>query len=731
MITVEKSGKIYIPPEDGFIGYAGDNLNKTIEILLKERNQKENFYRIYLKFDDETVNYFIVQMQIKGNDTILNWNITDDHIFKSGVVYLQIKGFNASKEVFHTESVPLIVGNSIEFGNYFAEKQISEFLEKEKELNELYSDIENAKKFIPYIGENGNWFIYDYTSKKFVDSNITAKGSAEKYPIETTITAAADNSHVPSSKAVYDLVSSQKNVYSPYVSRLLNADGDLIRTISENTITYNSTYSNNSALTYLYISPRVTSIGINSFSGCNNLKTVVIYNSENGINVAENAFPITAKIIYMYSDLPQKNKDNIDFLSTQTGNLSYLNTRDKTSLVNSINELNTTHNDLKTEIENSVLKTDMFDIGVSVAYDANMNILATQSNNLLTSGSNGMYKDGTVYAYIPSKVTRLQSGAINYNDLKLLVIDNREDKIDLITANIPESVKVIYTKKISDTNSKDIVPVVLMKMAYANSAIKKNISNLTTKAENNEEELSNVKNVLNNKEDILNKISSSETLITDPHDNYPSVSYLQQEYYNREDINKMAEKTSNKTDIDTTTNSTTLYPSLQLLHSYYYNYSEIDDFLKDKSDKNTTFTKTDCKLRYNPTLTVAFDENDVVIKTFAGTAIEVGEFTENKRIKKVFIPSNVRDIRGGAFVNCTNLEEIIIDNVEGQVNIYQIPSGEPGGSIPAYVNVIYTDTFNTVDVLCNAVKYLGDTVSELSEKIQTINNVEAIKDKEV
>lgn len=75
MITITKKGKFYVPIEDGFIGYAGDNLNKTIKFLVEGIAQNQLNYRAYLKFDDGTVNYFLLEKKVLQENTELEWQI--------------------------------------------------------------------------------------------------------------------------------------------------------------------------------------------------------------------------------------------------------------------------------------------------------------------------------------------------------------------------------------------------------------------------------------------------------------------------------------------------------------------------------------------------------------------------------------------------------------------------------------------------------------------------------
>lgn len=601
MITVEKCGKIYIPPQDGFIGYAGDNLNKTIKFLLKERNDSDYFYRIYLKFDDDTVNFFVLEKEIQENDTVLYWNITDDQIFKSGIMYLQIKGYDTSGEIFHTEAVPLIVGKSIEFGNRYNKKQISEILKAEKTLDQLYSDIKNVTVLLPYIGENNNWFVYDYDNKTYVDTNVCAKGKIEELPLVFSISQSSDNIHVPTAKAVYDYV----------------------------------------------------------------------------------------------------DKENTELLLTQIGNLSYLNTEDKTSIVNSINELNSDKEDLQSQIKNTTLRTDMFKIDASVAFGNKMNVLKTSSNTTLSSED--LYQSGTVYVYIPSSVTVIQAGAIDFTNVRLLVIDNSENGINISQANIPSNVKIIYIQDL------DTVPSALMKMAYAVSEVFKGYYN---KSDSKSRFAQGVSAIYDSSGNVLrttsNKTLSAGTLYGDP-----SVETA----FIANNVSKIqggafAECTNLKTVYIDKPEESISQGNLIIQDNAIPTNAQIiftDSFngVTANAKAIASVNKLINSLNFGNKLAaiVAFDENNVPIKTYEGTAVAAGPFTDNEKIVKVFIPSSITNINGGAFANCTNLTEIIIDNVEGAVEI-------DDDAIPSYTDIVYSNTFNVVTTLYEAVAYLNNIISE-------------------
>ncbi len=140
MITIN-SGKLIIPEEDRFIGFAGDNLHSKKQFLIENETDKNCIYRLYLKFDDDTVNYFVLDSKVENGSTILTWNISEEHIFKSGIVSAQIKSISDSGETYHTTRDYFIVAAATEFSDNITDNENAEFLRYEKELNEIYKKI--------------------------------------------------------------------------------------------------------------------------------------------------------------------------------------------------------------------------------------------------------------------------------------------------------------------------------------------------------------------------------------------------------------------------------------------------------------------------------------------------------------------------------------------------------------------------------------------------------------
>lgn len=157
MITVKcKDGKFIVPREEGFIGYEGDNLNVTKEIFVEGVVDMSLVFRMYLMFDDGTCNYFLVDSQVVENGTLITWNITNDQIYKDGIVQIQLKASNDSGEVFHSDITTMLVQTSIEFTDFFKEKENSEYLQHEEFLNCLLEKYQKGEEEIVALLEKAN-----------------------------------------------------------------------------------------------------------------------------------------------------------------------------------------------------------------------------------------------------------------------------------------------------------------------------------------------------------------------------------------------------------------------------------------------------------------------------------------------------------------------------------------------------------------------------------------------
>lgn len=147
-MIIINSGKMIIPENERFVGFTGDNLHSVKQFLVKDKADKNCIYRLYLKFDDGTTNYLVLDSLVENSSTLLTWNVQTEHLFKSGIVNAQIKAFLENGEIFHTTWDCFTVGESAESDEPFKETENAEFLRYEKELNEILQRIETGE-YVP------------------------------------------------------------------------------------------------------------------------------------------------------------------------------------------------------------------------------------------------------------------------------------------------------------------------------------------------------------------------------------------------------------------------------------------------------------------------------------------------------------------------------------------------------------------------------------------------------
>ena len=178
MITIQ-NGKFFVPEDERFIGFAGDNLRKKIEFLVLGETQEVSTYRLYLTFDDDSVNFFVLPKANTSEGVLLTWDILESHIFKAGIVKAQIKAFAEDGMIWHTNFETFIVGKTAEYPETPDSPINTEFLEYEKALNRIRDEIKEERVLLPYIGDNGNWYCFDAESNTYVDSGKASKGQAQ------------------------------------------------------------------------------------------------------------------------------------------------------------------------------------------------------------------------------------------------------------------------------------------------------------------------------------------------------------------------------------------------------------------------------------------------------------------------------------------------------------------------------------------------------------------------
>ena len=81
MISIN-SGKLIIPEAERFIGFIGDNLHSRKQFVVENATDPNCIYRMYLKFDDGTINHFVLDSKVENGSTTLYWDISEEHIYE-------------------------------------------------------------------------------------------------------------------------------------------------------------------------------------------------------------------------------------------------------------------------------------------------------------------------------------------------------------------------------------------------------------------------------------------------------------------------------------------------------------------------------------------------------------------------------------------------------------------------------------------------------------------------
>lgn len=169
MITIHK-GEIRIPKGQEKIGYVGDHAHNKLEMLVVGEMSPDWKYKLYLQFDDDTCNYFFINSEITEKGTLLTWKILEEHIYKSGLIKMQIKAYKNDLEVYHTNTTMLSVGESIEFAEHFEIKDNQVFIDIEKEITKMQHELSDFEVEDSSI-----------TTKKIANNAITSEKLKEEY----------------------------------------------------------------------------------------------------------------------------------------------------------------------------------------------------------------------------------------------------------------------------------------------------------------------------------------------------------------------------------------------------------------------------------------------------------------------------------------------------------------------------------------------------------------------
>ena len=184
MITIQ-TGKMLIPEEERFVGFAGDNQSNTKQFFLPGVSDSDSVYTLYLRFDDDTVSSAALSPAVNQDGLTLTWRVSARHLLKPGIVMAQLRIADGSGRVAHSGCDYFIVSSSAEFAGDGDEPVPISRDEFEERMAEA---VREAKETAPYIGTDGYWYIYSSQAGEYVRS-FSASGMI----VDSAVSASSAN----------------------------------------------------------------------------------------------------------------------------------------------------------------------------------------------------------------------------------------------------------------------------------------------------------------------------------------------------------------------------------------------------------------------------------------------------------------------------------------------------------------------------------------------------------
>lgn len=166
------------------LGYAGEGGTRKIRIDMREWLEQFPGAMIVIQMvrPQDRYKYFVSYTKEKG---ILTWTVGHGEVKYAGKGLAQITLYNpGTMQEYKSRVVETIVARSLEEFNSIlleeddpAQKWVNQVLEAAKRAEDAVS------QRLPYIGSNGNWWIWDMETGAYADSGIAATPSATMQPL--------------------------------------------------------------------------------------------------------------------------------------------------------------------------------------------------------------------------------------------------------------------------------------------------------------------------------------------------------------------------------------------------------------------------------------------------------------------------------------------------------------------------------------------------------------------
>ncbi|MBQ3329727.1 MAG: hypothetical protein IJG87_00950 [Ruminococcus sp.] len=186
MITIQ-NGKLIIPDDDRFVGFAGDNAITSKRLVLMNEVDTSSSYTLCLRFDDDTVRSVPLSAAADGGNTVLTWDIAQEHLYAPGIVQAQVKIVGSDDVTRHTAKDFFLIGSAVELDDDGGE---AEYVTPSQLENSIQQALQTVTATSPYVDSDGYWCIYDTQRGEYVRTAYHVSGVAP----DSAMSDSSDNS---------------------------------------------------------------------------------------------------------------------------------------------------------------------------------------------------------------------------------------------------------------------------------------------------------------------------------------------------------------------------------------------------------------------------------------------------------------------------------------------------------------------------------------------------------
>lgn len=174
MITIQ-NGKLNIPDNDRFVGFAGDDAVNEKQFVLLDRAEDGCTYTLCLRFDDDSVCSVPLTLSAQGEDTVLTWEVRSSQLYASGIVTAQVKTVDSDGSIAHSTKDFFLVGSAVELSE---DGEELEYVTPSQLRNSINQALQSVAVTAPYVDEDGYWCVFDPETEAYKKTGYHVSGTA-------------------------------------------------------------------------------------------------------------------------------------------------------------------------------------------------------------------------------------------------------------------------------------------------------------------------------------------------------------------------------------------------------------------------------------------------------------------------------------------------------------------------------------------------------------------------